>query len=124
MSSKRRVNDVSIRHCDESEIEKYLAVLQKFKPHMKRFYIYGFSLQEENFFSLMIAASDVETLRLNVDVLSRNVKRRDISLRRFSNLRNLWLSSCPEEHKLFDAIPDDSLEKLEVKGGLYSKSTF
>lgn len=114
MRSKRRVNDIGFECFSDTENEKFFRILEKFKPHTKKFSVEAFSMSRENLFSLWIAVSDVETLELDIKELSWKTKRRFMGLKTFSKLKSLKIVACPKLCKLLEVIPDDSLEKLEV----------
>lgn len=136
MDSKRRVNDIRIVEKKEAtnnwtvrsmlsrlgigfsfnekiEIERYLAVLEKFQPTMKKLYI-SVTCSWEKCFNFLQAASEVEYLSLCIAPDPRSPRSRCPELPKFSKLKLLEYHRCPEPQKFFDAIGDDLLEQLMI----------
>lgn len=117
MNSKRRVNEIIFVNGgnDFFLIVKCLNVLDKFKPSMKKLAAYLRNWSRQNCCYLLIAASEVLDLTVCFrDLFYGETKRPCIGLKEFSKLKRLELRSCPETWSLFAAIPNDSLETLEI----------
>lgn len=104
---------------DQLITKRILEILEKFKPHMKAVDVKSLHCSLEDYFNLLNAVSEVNSLSLVVLDLPRKQKRRKVQLNKFGNLKTLVLDYSPEINQLLNAIEDNSLELLNIGSSDY-----
>lgn len=121
MSSSRRFSDIKVDvflKNDETAAKKIVAVVEKFKRHMKKFTVINWPriCSAEVLPALMNAATDVEELSMSIWRHAGLQKLKFFPKEEFSKLKHLSIYGVQEIDGILIKIPDRSLEGLTADG--------
>lgn len=109
MQSDRRLGELVVKSEYDDDAERYLAILKKFKKHMKSLVVLSFPIFCDALSEFLNEALGVEKL-----VLLEKCKRSFAPKQQFTKLKHLELFNFPESEAILEKITNNTLEVLKV----------